>query len=182
MKQQISVWKPKKLKMIEGNLGKRIKPRHGPGLIKRTKYNEGSVVHGGPKVMPSIRLYNSAWEMNRTTPYDDRVVVIINIYWARPWPFSPFFDWYKASVRYRSCCPEPLAVELLSQKDYLWPIKRHIKFKLDQIDLPKDIKLFHGQSLEAVEDILKAHCDKIGTKIFNSRAIFGRNIAKWDFQ
>ena len=67
--------------MIEGNLGKRIKPRHGPGLIKRTKYNEGSVVHGGPKVMPSIRLYNSAWEMNRTTPYDDRVVVIINIYW-----------------------------------------------------------------------------------------------------
>ena len=94
-----SVWKPKKLKMIEGNLGKRIKPRHGPGLIKRTKYNEGSVVHGGPKVMPSIRLYNSAWEMNRTTPYDDRVVVIINIYWARPWPFSPFFDWYKASVR-----------------------------------------------------------------------------------
>ena len=93
-----------------------------------------------------------------------------------------FFDWYKASVRYRSCCPEPLAVELLSQKDYLWPIKRHIKFKLDQIDLPKDIKLFHGQSLEAVEDILKAHCDKIGTKIFNSRAIFERNIAKWDFQ
>ena len=67
--------------MIEGNLGKRIKPRHGPGLIKRTKYNEGSVVHGGPKVMPSIRLYNSAWEMNRTTPYDDRVVVIVNIYW-----------------------------------------------------------------------------------------------------
>ena len=65
--------------MIEGNLGKRIKPRHGPGLIKRTKYNEGSVVHGGPKVMPSIRLYNSAWEMNRTTPYDDRVVVIIII-------------------------------------------------------------------------------------------------------
>ena len=79
----------------------------------------------------------------------------------------------------RSCCPEPLAVELLSQKDYLWPIKRHIKFKLDQIDLPKDIKLFHGQSLEAVEDILKAHCDKIGTN-FNSRAIFGGNIAKWD--
>ena len=38
-----------KLKMIEGNLGKRIKPRHGPGLIKRTRYNEGSVVHGGPK-------------------------------------------------------------------------------------------------------------------------------------
>lgn len=64
----------------------------------------------------------------------------------------------------RSCCPEPKAVELLSQKDYLWPIKRHIKFKLDQIDLPKDIKLFHGQSLEAVEDILKAHCDKIGTE------------------
>ena len=82
----------------------------------------------------------------------------------------------------RSCCPEPKAVELLSQKDYLWPIKRHIKFKLDQIDLPKDIKLFHGQSLEAVEDILKAHCDKIGTKIFNSRTIFGKNIAKRDFQ
>ena len=75
----VGIKSPKKLKMIEGNLGKRIKPRHGPGLIKRTKYNEGSVVHGGPKVMPSIRLYNSAWEMNRTTPYDDRVVVIINI-------------------------------------------------------------------------------------------------------
>ena len=51
---------------------------------------------------------------------------------------------------------------------------------MDQIDLPKDIKLFHGQSLEAVEDILKAHCDKIGTKIFNSGAIFGRNIVKRD--
>ena len=75
-----------------------------------------------------------------------------------------FFDWYKASVVHDapSLSIPNLAVELLSQKDYLWPIKRHIKFKLDQIDLPKDIKLFHGQSLEAVEDILKAHCDKIG--------------------
>ena len=25
------------MKLIEGNLGKRIKPRHGPGLMKRTK-------------------------------------------------------------------------------------------------------------------------------------------------
>jgi len=63
-----------KLKMIEGNLGKRIKPRHGPGLIKRTKYNDGSLVHGGPKVMPSIRLYNSSWEMQRVTPHDDRAI------------------------------------------------------------------------------------------------------------
>ena len=105
--------------MIEGNLGKRIKPRHGPGLIKRTKYNEGSVVHGGPKVMPSIRLYNSAWEMNRTTPYDDRVVVIINIYIELVRGHSHLFLIDIKRLFDRSCCPEPKAVELLSQKDYL---------------------------------------------------------------
>merc|ERR1712062_218098 len=38
---------------------------------------------------------------------------------------------------------------------------RHIKFKLDQVGLPKDLKLFHGQSLEVIEDILKSYCDKL---------------------
>lgn len=98
-----------KLKMIEGNLGKRIKPRHGPGLIKRTRYNEGTVVHGGPKVMPSVRLYNSSWEMERITPYADR----------------------------------------------------HIKAKLEQVDLPKEVKLFYGHAYEALEDALKKYCEKL---------------------
>ena len=100
-----------KLKMIEGNLGKRIKPRHGPGLIKRTRYNEGTIVHGGPKVMPSVRLYNSSWEMERTTPRADR----------------------------------------------------HIKAKLEQVDLPKEVKLFYGHAYEALEDALKKYCEKLAS-------------------
>ena len=59
--------------------------------------------------MPSVRLYNSSWEMNRITPYEDR----------------------------------------------------HIKFKLEQIDLTKDVKLFYGHSFEAVEDALKRYCESL---------------------
>ena len=38
---------------------------------------------------------------------------------------------------------------------------RHIKFKLEQIDLTKEIKLFYGHSFEAVEDALKRYCESL---------------------
>ena len=60
-----------KNKMIEGNTGKRIKPRQGPSAVKRAKQS-GVIVLGGPFVMPSARVLIPNWGPGRTTPYDDR--------------------------------------------------------------------------------------------------------------
>ena len=60
-----------KEKMIEGNTGKRIKPRQGPSAVKRVK-TSGVIVHGGPHIMPNPRVLIPNWGPGRTTPYDDR--------------------------------------------------------------------------------------------------------------
>lgn len=38
---------------------------------------------------------------------------------------------------------------------------RHIKAKLEQVDLPKEVKLFYGHAYEALEDALKKYCEKL---------------------
>ena len=56
--------------LIEGNTGKRIKPRQGPSAIKRAKTSV--IVHGGPFIMPNPRVIFQVWGNGRTTPFDDR--------------------------------------------------------------------------------------------------------------
>jgi len=58
-------------KMIDGNTGKRIKPRQGPSATKRVK-TSGVIVHGGPYIMPNPRVLIPNWGPGRTTPSDDR--------------------------------------------------------------------------------------------------------------
>jgi len=60
-----------KASLIDGNTGKRIKPRQGPTAAKKVKTST-ACVHGGPKIMPIARILIPNWGSGRTTPYDDK--------------------------------------------------------------------------------------------------------------